>query len=368
MQHHLKTRSKTACLIVFCCVLLISSLSGLQHASLAHAASLQTARTTMPERSSSCQPPQCHPFPYHDLYVFSTNMVWGYNTGTFDLIDNGAIGVTNEGSATSGQYGSIQGVIARGNTVYEWRITPNGQGIETFLFAVVYGGCTTSTGYCLILLDDNPNTFLVSAGITGLYQEHSSGTVWQLTGLCYHCWQEIDTNASHDLVASDHVYDTHLDGSVWRYNGTPYSWTEVDNNPTNADVSLAIDTNNVVYELRQMLSNGQLISSSVLEGYGPFNFQAIDTTHLTYSIVADQRLYQSGNAGILMYEGGNSWGVASNNGSVQDIEPADESDAVYWELSDNSFWQYTPANGTSEILGSEPSLKMARPEWAIALL
>lgn len=362
MQNHLKTRSKTTCLMVFYCVLIISGLFGLQHAPLAHAASLQTVRTTMPERSQGCRPLQCRPFPYHDLYLFTTTMVYGYNTGDLVTIDNGNIGVSNLLNSTSGQFGSIWGVVARGNTIYEWRMAPNGQGgTVNYLFAVVYGGCTTSTGYCLILLDDNLDTFLVSAGITGLYQEHTSDAVYQLTGQGYHCWQLIDINDSHDLVADDNMYDTHLnDGSVWRYNGSPSNWTQV-NSGTKDFVSLAMDTQDVVYELDQNTAQN---SSTVLQGYSPFNFQPIDTTHLTYSIVADQRLYQWGNAGLLIYNGGNSWGEVSNTGSIQDMEPADGSDAVYWELSDNSFWQYTPENGTSEILGSVPGLQMARPEWA----
>lgn len=143
------------------------------------------------------------------------------------------------------------------------------------------------------------------------------------------------------------------------------NWTEVDNNPMNAGLySLAIDTHNVLYELTQVHSNGQLVSSSVLKGYGPFNFQAIDTVDLTSSIVADSRLYQWSNAGILIYQGGTSWGFVSSPNSLSHVEAGAASDAIYWELSDNSVWQYTPEGGAVEISIPAPGLQMSRPQWA----
>jgi hypothetical protein len=364
MQKHLKTLSKNFCLFAFSCMLLVSGLFGLQqHTSIAHAALLHTARTTMPEQPQNCKPPKCNPFPFHDIYLFTDSAVWGRNGTSSDLIDDNQIGLTN-GNQVSSQFGPVSAVLARGNNVYEWRRKLVGEQFQKFLFAIAYGGCTTSTGYCLTELDDNPHTFLAAAGTVGFYQAHSDGSVWQLTGRCYHCWKQIDNHPSHDLVASSHLYETRTDGTVWRYNGTPFNWTEVDNNPMSTDLSLAIDTHNVLYELTQVLSNGQLVSSSVLKGYGPFNFQPIDTVHLTGRIVADSRLYQWSDAGILIYQGGTSWGVASlPPSSTRDVEAGAASDAVYWELSDHSVWQFTPQGGTVEISIPAPALQMSRPLW-----
>ena len=364
MQKHLKTLSKNFCLFAFSCVLLLSGLFGLQqHPPIAHAALLHTARTTMSEQPQNCKPPKCIPFPFHDIYLFTNSAVWGRNGTSSDLIDDNQIGMTN-GNLVSSQFGPISAVLARGNTVYEWRRKLVGEQLQKFLFAIAYGGCTTSTGYCLTELDDNPRTFLAAAGPVGLYQVHSDGSVWQLTGLCYHCWKQIDNHPSHDLVAGSRLYETRAGGTVWRYNGTPFNWTEVANNPMNTDLSLAIDTHNVLYELTGTLSNGQLVSSSVLKGYGPFNFQPIDTVDLTNSIVADSRLYQEREDGtILVYQGGSSWGFVSLPNSLSHVEAGTASDAVYWELSDNSVWQFTPEGGTVEISIPAPGLQMSRPQW-----
>jgi hypothetical protein len=338
-------------------------------------AMLASTGTASAHTAKGCQPqqvyPPCTPSHFHDLYKFTDSEVWGLNGTSSDVIDDNQIGLTN-GNQVSGQFGKVFAVLAHGSTVYEWRQKLVGEVSQQFLFAVVYGGCTTTTGYCLTELDDNPNTSLASAGTVGLYQAQYDGSVWQLTGLCLHCWTKIDTHPSDELVAElvagIRLYETRADGSVWRYNGTPFNWTQVDNNPTNA--GLTIDTHNVLYELSRVFSNAQLVSSSVLKGYGPFNFHAIDKVDLTASIVADSRLYQVRDDGIiLMYQGGTSWKFVSSPNSLYHVVAGAASDAVYWELSDHSVWRYTLAGGIVEISDASPDhLQMSRPEWGRASL
>jgi hypothetical protein len=364
-----KLLSKAFGLFAFSCVLLVSGLVGLQQTPVAHAAVLPAAGMTIPGPLHICQPPNCNQFPFHDLYVHSSSEVWGYNGASSDVIDDNQIGLT-KGNQVSGQFGGIVAVLARGNKVYEVRKELVGGAAQEFVFAVVYGGCATTTGYCLTELDDTSGIFFIAAGTVGLY-EIRAASVWQLTGLCLGCWTQIDqTNTLLQqglyLVAGSRPYELRADGTVWRYNGTPYYWTEVDNNQTVS--GLSIDSHNVLYELRQVADdNGQLVSSSVLQGHGPFNFQPIDTAHLTKSIVADRRLYQWDDDGtILIYQGqpGN-WADAYFSPTIQDVEAGAASDAVYWEPSDHSIWQYTPATGSSSaIRGPAPdqSIQMARQQ------
>lgn len=300
--------------------------------------------------------------------MFSSSEVWGYNAASSDLIDDNQIGLTN-GNQVSGQFGGIVAVLAHGNTVYEARRKLVGGAAQEFLFAVAYGGCTTTTGYCLTELDDTPGILFVAAGTVGLY-EIRAASVWQLSGLCLHCWKQIDqTNTGNQqglyLVAGSRPYELRADGTIWRYNGTPYNWTEVDNNPT--VTGLTIDSHNVLYELREVAgSNGRPVGSTILQGHGPFNFQLIDTAHLAKSIVADRRLYQWDEDGtILIYQGQpNNWADAYFSPTIQDVEAGAGSDAVYWEPSDHSIWRYTPETGASAIVGPSPDqlLQMSRQQ------
>jgi hypothetical protein len=370
MLHHLKKPGKGFGLVVLSCVLLAFGLVGLsQQTPIAHAASVHTVRTTLPGQAQICKPPVCIPFPFHDLYVFTSYAIWGHNGVASDLIDNNQIGMTN-GTMVSNQFGPLTAVLARGNNVYEWRQQLVGQQVQNFLFAIVFGGCTTPTGYCLTELDNHFTTFSAAVGTNKLYQIRTDGTVWQSNGFCLGCWTEIDTHGG-SLLADSHLYQVRSDRTIWRYNGIPFNWTEVASNPTVNDVSLAIDTNGVVYELPQVLKNGEVVSSSVLEGFGPFNFQPLDTVDVTGKIVADSRLYQVRSGGsILIYQGGTSWGsVWSANSQTRDVEPGAASDAVYQSFSDNSVWEFTPEAGIVEISNPFPDLvQMSRPEVAFFAL
>jgi hypothetical protein len=337
MQHHLKALSKSFCLFAVSCALLSPGLFGLQqHTPTAHAA---PAHITTPGYPRICLPP-CGPPPgFHDVYVFTSYAIWGHNGATSDLIDNNQIGMTN-GNQVSHQFGPLMAVVARGSRVYEQR--------SHFLFAIVLGGCTTPTGYCLTELDDNPETFSVAAGTSGqLYELRSDGTAWQSTGLCLHCWAEIDNHVTLRMVAASHLYELREGRTVWRYDGCAFCWTEVDSNSTILD--LVVDSNGVLYEERAVQANGVLVSSSTLKGIGPFNFQALDTVDITQEIVASSRLYQLRiNGTLFIYQGGSpAWQNIGTASLVEgDLEPGASSDAVYQRLSNNSIWEFTPESGS----------------------
>ena len=322
------------------------------------AAMLASSGTASAHSASGCRPqqvfPPCTPSHFHDLYWSSSSEVWGYNGATSELIDDNQIGLTN-GNQVSGQFGAIVTVLAHGSNVYEVRRKQPGETSQDFLFAIVNGGCTTATGYCLTELDDS-NVNYVAAGPTGLYESRPNG-VWQLTGLCMGCWTKIDNHFGL-LVAGSHLYEMRIDSSpsgttVWRYNGTPLNWTEVDNNLTGASLNLAIDTHNVLYELFQVYNHGQLAISHVLQGHGPNNFQLVGWGHLTNKIVADRRLYEwNADGSIQLYQGTpNNWAYIIASPTAQDVEAGASSDAVYWEPSDNSIWRYSPETGASAIVG-----------------
>jgi hypothetical protein len=348
MQQYLKRLKKSFCLFALSCALLSLALLGSQQqAPTASAAPLHKASAL----SSTGISPICQICNLtYDIYATSSSGVRGYDGTLSALIDNNQIGMTN-GSLVSGQFGSLTAVFARGDDLYEVR--------QPFIFKIVLGGCSnTATGYCLTELDDNSTTASVATGGNGfLYQTRTNGTVWQLTGVCYHCWALIDNNNAVQIVAAAHLYEFRGNATVWRYNGCGNStcWTEIDSNSTIDD--LEVSTNGVLYELRTVFSGGNLVSSSVLEGFGPFNFQPLDTVDLTDKIVASTRLYQVDQLGsaqsspqtILLYTGGNpAWknlGAAATAGLGR-LDPGAGSDALYEMHDDNSIWEFTPEAGS----------------------
>jgi hypothetical protein len=366
MQHHRKRLSKSFSLFILSCTLLSLALFGSQlHTPTASAAPIHKASVA----SNAGIPPICTICTLtYDIYSSSNNEVRGYDGTLSALLDDNQIGMTN-GSLVSGQFGNITAVFARGDDLYEVR--------QPFLFKIVQGGCSnTATGYCLTELDDNPTTSSVATGGSGfLYQTHTDGTVWQLTGVCYHCWTLIDNNSAIQIVTAAHLYERRSNDTVWRYNGCGNStcWTEIDSNSTIFDIEVA--TNGVLYERRAVFSGGNFVNSSVLKGIGPFNFQALDTTDLTDDIIASTRLYQvnqlnntqSSPQTILLYTGGNpAWqniGPAATT-VLGELEPGAGSDALYEVQGHDSIWEFTPASNTwteiqaptsQDVTLSEPS-------------
>jgi hypothetical protein len=93
-----------------------------------------------------------------------------------------------------------------------------------------------------------------------LYQTHSDGSIWQYTGTpCKGAscpgWIELDNNPNLSMIAAGGgaLFEMHKDGSIWRYTGPACSggfcpgWAELDNNP--AAVAIGVGDNGVGYEV-----------------------------------------------------------------------------------------------------------------------
>jgi len=98
-----------------------------------------------------------------------------------------------------------------------------------------------------------------------LYQTHLDGSIWQYTGTpCSRgtCpgWVELDNNPDLSMIAaeSNELFELHKDGSIWQYTGSPCSggfcpgWVELDNNPTAVSIGVG---GNILYEVH---SDGSL--------------------------------------------------------------------------------------------------------------
>jgi hypothetical protein len=329
MQQHMKMLRKRFYLLSLSCVLLSIGVLGLQqHVPTAHAATS---------------------IPTFDLVLStSANTVWGHNEFAGTELDNNQIGLTNNGSLTSGSFGSISYVFARGNNIFEER---NFQ----FLFLLAPGSCTTATGWCLTELDNNTATVTATAGGNSqFYQTHNDGTVWQLTGNCFHCWTQIDSPDSNRITAgAGKLFEQRFDGTVWKYSGTPFNWIQIDNNPTVA--MLKVSTTGVLYEIRATEdSGGHLTSSGVFQGLSAFNWKGIYSGDTSLIIVSSRAYQETINpktavfTGTLLYNGNvnaPSWSLIDTTANFQGLQPGTSSDALYRVLSDDSVWQYTPESG-----------------------
>jgi hypothetical protein len=115
-----------------------------------------------------------------------------------------------------------------------------------------------------------------------LYQTHSDGSIWVYTGTpCTHVscpgWIELDNNPNMSMIAAGGgaLYEMHKDGSIWWYLGPACSggscpgWVEIDDNP----LALAIGAggNGYPYEVHQDGSlwefNGTVCNGSSCPGW-----------------------------------------------------------------------------------------------------
>jgi hypothetical protein len=315
----LKMLRKSFGLFVLSCTLLSIGVLGLQqHVPTAHAATS---------------------IPTFDLVLStSADTVWGHNGFAGTELDNNQIGVTNNGSLTSGSFGFLNAVFARGNNIFEERS-------YQFLFLLAPGSCTTATGWCLTELDANTATNTAAAGGNGqFYQTHNDGTVWQLTSNCFHCWTQIDGPDSTRITAGDgKLFEERFDGTVWKYGGTPFNWIQIDNNPNVR--MLKVSTTGVLYEVR---------GTDIFQGLSAFNWKEIYNGNNTGVIAVSSRAYQAavnlstGFSEILLYNGNvntPSWSLIDTTPNLQNLQPGTSSDALYRVLSDDSVWQYTPESG-----------------------
>jgi hypothetical protein len=180
----------------------------------------------------------------------------------------------------------------------------------------------------IALLAAGISTSMVSmAWGQNLYQTHSDGSIWEYTGTpCGggSCpgWIELDNNPNMSMIAAGGgtLFEMHNDGSIWWYIGPACSggscpgWAEIDDNPLAS--AIGVGGQEILYELHSDLSlwqfNGLLCSGGYCPGWtelsgpqtGPdpygFYFGANAST-LVMENAEPEYLYQFGG-------GYNSWG------------------------------------------------------------
>lgn len=286
--------------------------------------------------------------PSFDLVLFTNaDTVWGHNGFPGTELDNDDIGVTNNSSLNSSSFGTLLAVFARGTDIYEQRDNT----ANMFLLQLTWspGGCVTATGWCLVELDDNPSTLTGVAGGNGqFYQTHVNGTIWQLNGICFHCWTQISNpNMGDQITAGDGKLFASNGQTAWKYAGTPFSWTTIDQTPTQ---NIAVSPTGVLYEIR---------ATTIAQGLSAFHWVTIYTNtsnENTGLIEAGERTYQdtetnSGGIGNILIYNGNfnspSWSLLPPLPATADQggQPGTTSDALYVVLDNGSVWQYTPESG-----------------------
>lgn len=320
-----------------------------------------------------------------DMYIgTSLNQVWGHSpngTGATLYDDGNTEGVVLPGGGVKAVrlFPLLEVVVARmGGDIFERR----GQYILQLEFGdncpanarTNLGGFTD----CLVELDDNPTTIEVAAAGNGLvYQLHTDGSIWQATGECYHCWKLIGTNSIDpnsqplNIVSGGTAFfQLRNDSTVWSYNSSSSSWTEIDfsPSPTVQVAQLAVDNNGVLYELRRLLdSAGNVQQASTAQYSGsPFIWTTLGSTptqndsSVTNDILtSSSRLYQSHSDGSLWAyndDVNNPSFIKFDNGSgIIDIAAGGQSDTIYKELTDKSVWAKFPSSSQYTLVSAAVS-------------
>ncbi|HEX7734205.1 MAG TPA: hypothetical protein VF458_05070 [Ktedonobacteraceae bacterium] len=75
------------------------------------------------------------------------------------------------------------------------------------------------------------NIEIATDGLGGLYLLHDDGSIWKYQGTPFN-WQQLDNNPAAVTIGADgkdQLYQLHNDGTLWLYQGTPFSgWLELD--------------------------------------------------------------------------------------------------------------------------------------------
>jgi len=220
-------------------------------------------------------------------------------------------------------------------------------------------------------LDNNIAAVAIAAG-NQLYQLHVDGTIWRYTGTpCSgtSCpgWQMLDNNIKAVAIAAagDQLYEVHNDGMIWRYTGTPCSgtscpgWQQLDINPLTG----MITAGNNVYQLHtdplyQSHVDGTLWRFTGTPCDGDFcpGWAMLDNNSATVATAAaDGQFYQLHNDGSIWRHNGTAcsgsscpgWIELDNNRAATAI--AAGGTQLYQLHNDGSIWRHsgTPCSGSS---------------------
>lgn len=144
-------------------------------------------------------------------------------------------------------------------------------------------------------LDNNANTWTITATGSQLFQLHKNGWIWRYTGTpCAgdSCpgWQRLDNNGNTKAIvaAGNQLFQLHKTGWIWRYTGTPCTgescpgWQRLDNNENTASIAAG---GNQLYQLHK---NGWIFryTGTPCDGDSCPGWQRLDNNPNTIAIVA----------------------------------------------------------------------------------
>ncbi len=256
------------------------------------------------------------------------------------------------------------GIVAGGGSLYQlhddgsiWR----------------YTGAPCSGASCpgWQMLDNNVNAVAIAAG-SQLYQLHADGSIWRFTGTpCSGAscpgWQMLDNNLKAVAIAAagGQVYEMHDDGMIWRYTGTPCSgascpgWQRLDDNPLSGMIAAAGN----LYQLHtdplyQSHNDGSLWRYTGTDCNGNFcpGWAELDNNSGTVAMAAAAgQFYQLHKDGSIWRHNGTTCSGSGCPGWIElDNNPAARSIAaggieLYQLHADGSIWRHTgtPCNGAS---------------------
>ena len=184
-----------------------------------------------------------------------------------------------------------------------------------------------------------------------LYQTHGDGTIWRYTGTPMTGWQMLDNNPRARAITASgpRLYQLHGDGTIWLYTGTPMTgWQMLDNNPK-ARAIAASGTS-----LYQLHGDGSIW---IYTGTPLTGWQMLDNNPATSAIVASDELYQLHDDGtIWLYTGPplTGWQMLDNNPATTAIVAS--GGMLYQLHGDGTIWVYTGTPMTGwQMLDNNPA-------------
>ena len=205
-------------------------------------------------------------------------------------------------------------------------------------------------------LDNNSRTEKIIADDHTLYQMHNNGSIWRFEGTPYSGWSLLDTNSrTVDIVADGgNLYQLHSNGQIWRYTGTPFTgWQRLDANP--ATVKIIADGDN----LYQLHSTGRIWRYT---GTPYSGWELLDRNSATVDIVASGgHLYQRHNNGrIWRYTGTPISGWQQLDGNPATTNIVADGNELYQLHNNGMLWRYTgtPFTGWQQIDGNPSTVEI----------
>lgn len=182
-----------------------------------------------------------------------------------------------------------------------------------------------------------------------LYQVHSDGSIWHYDGVPFSGWTQLGNNpATKQVTTGGHgtkLYELDSTGTVWSDNVSNNTWSDIDSSTTTTEI--ASNANN----LYQLEKDGSIVQS---DG-GPIAVRTTIGDQSTDVAIAasETNLYALGSDGMLRSYNGSpeSWTALDNNPATIGVAANDKNGSVFELHKDGSIWQYTgtPLTGWRQI-------------------